>query len=262
MNRFFFFCPWSRDGVEEGMCVFGCTCVYKCTCTCMFIHVRVRGQVWVSSSVTIFWDWVYDWNWSSLIWLAWRTSKTWRFPCLGCPQCWDFIGSLLHLAFYIGAGDPDSGLHVRMTSTSPTEPLPQAPALGGFCVWLGFFFSSSFFSCSQSQAEIPMGTIWWPAVSPDIAGHAVAFISGVFHFRSLGWHHVTVFSQGRASPLKILIVHFMLHREFSRLWCVLSVFPQLHSPLIVPLTLPLIFSIPQTLLCRMYIHDFMNPCKM
>lgn len=174
MNSFFVL----GVGVGWGkVCVCSCAPVYTSVHVHVYSYMRGWEVKFVSSSVTlylIFWDWVYDWNWSSLIWL---TNKTWRFPSQR-PSVLGLHRTTAAPGFYIGSGDPDSGLHAHTASALPTELLPQPlPSVGFVFGWL--FLSFSFFSCSQAQPEIPKGTSWWPAISSDMPSSLEFFILGL-----------------------------------------------------------------------------------
>jgi hypothetical protein len=62
----------------------------------------------------IFWDSIFHWTWSSLIWLHWSATRT-DSPALAptSMKTERKHGSLLHLAFYVFARDPNSGPHIR-----------------------------------------------------------------------------------------------------------------------------------------------------
>ena len=54
---------------------------------------------------------------------TWRSDKI--RALLNLPQCWGYRHSLLHPAFYVGAGNPNSGPHICKAGPLPMDPSLQ-----------------------------------------------------------------------------------------------------------------------------------------
>lgn len=95
--------------------------MHMCNYTCMW-GPEVKIFLHHSPSYLFFWDRVSLWTWSSAYWPA-----ELQIIVFLLPYCWDSRHMLPVPAFYVGAGNPNSGSQdctLRALSTSlPPEPL-------------------------------------------------------------------------------------------------------------------------------------------
>lgn len=121
---------------------FLCICyVFAYSCRCMYTcrHMYVESKIWC---------------WVSLPWavstlssetgslgepgaqrfheMSWAVSS--RGASASWPQEWGYSYMSSHLAFYMGPGDPNSGPHIYLANTSPTEPSPSFQHFSKECI--------------------------------------------------------------------------------------------------------------------------------
>lgn len=136
------------------VCTFVCICVcvwgiymyvHSCVCVCMCVRVYVECFSLLLSNLFLQ-DKVSHWTHSSPFRLDYLVSKTSGSPHLCIPSAgWRYTCTVM-TSFYVGALDPNAGLHVYMASTLSTKLSPQP------CPFVLTWLSCHFHLCTNGSS--------------------------------------------------------------------------------------------------------------